>query len=365
MKALKSIVLVVGQLGNGGLERQLAFLLPELQNKGVIVRCVVWNYEEDDIYTKPIRKLLGKNLVGLPSKKGSISKILALRKLLREFRPDLVLSFSTFINMPVYVSALGICNSIGSLRTSAKLYAKVGGVKAKLNLRYPQEILANSKKAILELNQIYPGQKAAYLKNAIDVQKFRRLNSSNSKHEGTSISVGNVRNVKRLDRMLLLFDALKKQGHQARHIHIGGGQDLNALKAKATEMGLDDIITFAGPQANVAEILSNHNLFLHFAEYEGSPNVIMEAMAAGLAIITTDCGDVKTYIKERINGYVIHPFSLDEYAARYVELIETPELREAMVRNSLEMISKSDISFVGSFFLEGINALGYKYHYPL
>lgn len=365
MKTLNSIVLVVGQLGNGGLERQLAFLIPALQNRGVMVRCVVWNYQEDDAYVDRMKAILGKNMTGFDTAQGSISKLFALRKLLKHNRPDLVMSFSTFINLPVYISSLGVCNSIGSLRTSAKLYAQSGGVKAKLNLRYPPQILANSEKAISELKQLYPNVKAAYLQNTIDVQKFGGVQKSEDKHMGSSVSVGNVRTVKRLDRMLLLFEKLKKQGYKSKHTHIGGGEGLDALKAKASEMGLNDIITFAGQQTNVIEILSNHDLFLHFAEYEGSPNVIMEAMAAGLAIITTDCGDVSAYVKEGQNGYVVHPFEVDEYANHYLQLMENADLRNSMVKKSLSMISESDISFVDSFFMKGLNALGTNYQYPV
>lgn len=363
MKTLNSIVLVVGQLGNGGLERQLAFLIPALQNRGVMVRCVVWNYQEDDTYVDRMKAILGKNMTGFDTAQGSISKLFALRKLLKHNRPDLVLSFSTFINLPVYVSSLGICKSIGSLRTSAKLYAQSGGVKAKLNLRYPPQILANSERAISELSQLYPKVEAAYLQNAIDVNKFdKELNQHNWLKN--SISVGNVRSVKRLDRMLEVFENLKEQGYNVKHTHVGGGKGLEDLKTQAAEMNLQDSISFLGQSSTIDKHLKKHQIFVHFAEYEGSPNVIMEAMAAGLAIVTTDCGDVTSYVKDGYNGYVISPYETTDFVNKYKELLDNPEKRERMSMSGRAIIEASDIAEIDKFFLTALKGLGLGYKYP-
>ncbi|WP_417608029.1 glycosyltransferase family 4 protein [Owenweeksia hongkongensis] len=363
MKVLKSIVLVVGQLGNGGLERQLAFLIPALQNRGVLVRCVVWNFEEDDAYTNSMKAILGEDLIGLETTQGSFSKLIALRKLLKKFKPDLALSFSTYINLPVYASSLGICKSIGSLRTSASLYVQTGGVKAKLNLKYPPKILANSERAIAELHQIYPKVESAYLQNVIDVRKFNK-ESGEKRHFKSSVSVGNVRTVKRLDRMLEVFKNLKEQGYNVKHTHVGGGKGLEDLKTKAVEMNLQDTISFIGQSSTIHKHLREHQIFVHFAEYEGSPNVIMEAMAAGLAIVTTDCGDVTSYVKDGYNGYVISPYETNDFVKKYKELLDNPEKRERMSISGKAIIEASDIAEIDKFFVTALKGLGLEYKYP-
>jgi len=134
---LNRVIFMVGQLGKGGTERQLLYLIQQLQGKGVQVTCLVWNFGENDSYVGVYRKLLGKNLVGLDSASSTLQKIRHARSVIYRSKPEIVISFTAFVNLVTTLAALGLpCKVIGSLRSSARYYLKTGGVPTPYKLDY-------------------------------------------------------------------------------------------------------------------------------------------------------------------------------------------------------------------------------------
>ena len=94
----KRVLFLVGQLHNGGLERQLFYLVKGLLGQGTNVACYVWNYEPDARYVGAFRNLLGEALI-YPSKGANTTKkIRQLRRNLIKRDIDLAVSFSAFTN---------------------------------------------------------------------------------------------------------------------------------------------------------------------------------------------------------------------------------------------------------------------------
>lgn len=362
---LNKILIVVGQLGKGGLERQLAFLLESLLHNEVEVICVVWNFDQEDFYVELFSKYLGDNLVGYPTTVSSKSKMRELRSLIQREKPELAISFSAFTNIPVYLGCLASnTTSVGSLRTSAAYYLAHGGIKAKANLLWPSRLLVNSKRAIHEIGEVFPYRhftQASYYRNVLDLQQFPVSHRENDSFQ--SISVGNVRKVKRLDRMIEMFVLLKKQGVRIQHVHIGGGSDLEQIKTKASDAGLDEEVAFLGPRHDVLEHLIQSHLFVHFSEYEGSPNVIMEAMAAGLPVITTACGDASEYVEHNVTGYVVDPYNSKEFSDYYLQLHGNVQLRHQMGASARHAIEDSGSGQVSQIFITSLQELGLDFSY--
>lgn len=363
---LTNVVFVVGQLVQGGLERQLLYLIHQLRKEKVSVVCVVWNYNEDDSYLKEYRTLLGEGLIALPKKASSSRKILQLRNCLKRYRPQVAISFTAFVNFPTWLATLGLSSiAVGSLRNSAAVYLEKGGVKAFINLLLPLRTLVNSQKAIDEIDKIpflSKFVKNAFIPNVLDVDFINSRVDINTEFQ--TISVGNAWPQKRLDRLIEVLAELKKSDKIISHLHIGAGPDLTTLQATASNLGLEENLTFLGSRKDVYSLLKQSSIFLHFAAYEGSPNVIMEAMAAGLPVITSDCGDVRRYVKNEKNGFIIEPFSTNAFAEKIVLLQENEAQRAVMAKQSLELIRASDWSNLSQYFLECLRELGLSYYYP-
>ena len=63
------LLYVVGQLGTGGLERQLYYLLQAMDRQRYLPVVVVWNYKEDDVYVRQVQEL-GVHVLALPKTGG-------------------------------------------------------------------------------------------------------------------------------------------------------------------------------------------------------------------------------------------------------------------------------------------------------
>jgi glycosyltransferase involved in cell wall biosynthesis len=83
------------------------------------------------------------------------------------------------------------------------------------------------------------------------------------------------------------------------------------------------------------EYLSNSDLFVFTPRGpEGHPLVIVEALAAGLPIISTDKGSITESVLDGINGFIVEPNNPEQIASRITYLIQNPEIREKMSQAS-------------------------------
>jgi glycosyltransferase involved in cell wall biosynthesis len=104
--------------------------------------------------------------------------------------------------------------------------------------------------------------------------------------------------------------------------------------------GLEQSIAFPGPLSGEAKTSAfrSASLFVLPTAYpfEGQPFAILEAMAAGLPIITTDQGVIGEMVRDGVNGFIVPPGDHDALADKIILLLKDPELQERMGRASRE-----------------------------
>lgn len=164
------------------------------------------------------------------------------------------------------------------------------------------------------------------------------------------ITVGRMKQVKNHALLLRAFARLP-QSLDATLMLVGNGELENALRAQAVQLGISDRVVFAGFQAGPAPFYATADLFVLSSDREGFGNVIVEALAAGTPVVSTDCpagpaeildggkfgvlapvGDEMALAaaveqalgmnpdRERLRARA-HAFSPDVAAARYLELL--------------------------------------------
>lgn len=129
---------------------------------------------------------------------------------------------------------------------------------------------------------------------------------------------------------------------------MGEGRECNALKSFAKDIGVRDNVIFTGFLSGKRkyEIFKNSHIFVYPSYKEGFPTVVLEAMAAGLPVITTPVGGVKYALKDGINGYFIKsmPPNPEEIAHLVIKLLSNPEIMRKMHENNmLEVKEKYDV----------------------
>jgi glycosyltransferase involved in cell wall biosynthesis len=133
----------------------------------------------------------------------------------------------------------------------------------------------------------------------------------------------------------------------SRLIIVGDGPEMGKLVELSKSLNIESQITFKGAiqQSDIKDIMSNCNAFLSFYDLSNLGNPIMEAMIAGLPIITIDVGDTKELIKDNYNGMLIPSDKLDLIPIYMEKVLVDPELRNRLSLGALLTAQKEFISW--------------------
>ena len=112
---VRKILYLIGQLGSGGSERQLWYLLQRLDRTLYDLAVAVWNFAERDVYVSRIRDL-NVRVHDVGENASAIGKLWAFQGLVRRFRPSIVHSYSFYTNFAAYWMLGTSSLPIGSIR---------------------------------------------------------------------------------------------------------------------------------------------------------------------------------------------------------------------------------------------------------
>ncbi len=129
------------------------------------------------------------------------------------------------------------------------------------------------------------------------------------------------------------------------------GRDAGAMeqcRIRARELGVERRVRFLGGRSDVADLLRASDLFVHSSHQEGFPNAVLEAMAAGKAVVAADVGGVPEAVAHGETGLLVPPRNPAAMAAALVVLLRDPARarrmgeagrRRVVERHSLERMA--------------------------
>jgi glycosyltransferase involved in cell wall biosynthesis len=105
----------------------------------------------------------------------------------------------------------------------------------------------------------------------------------------------------------------------------GEGELSDSLHRLARELGLADHAVFLGRSTSIRELLSVSEVCVLTSRAEGFPNAVLEYMAAGRPVVTTDVGGVREAVLNGESGYIVPVGDEKQIAERVIELLRNPE----------------------------------------
>jgi len=300
------LLYLVGQLGLGGLERQLFYLIRSMDRGRYKPIVAVWNYCQDDRYVKEILAL-DVPVVGLATTSGMWSKLRALRSLVSEVGPEVIHSYTFFTNIAAWWAAQGTrAIPIGSVRNNFLLdRQETGKLLGRLSGRWPSAQIFNSVAAEQNARNsttMFRPPRTYVIKNGVDLERF---SPRCHPEQGYILSVGSLYLRKRWDRLIRAVALLASNGISREVNHVGAGPLLRELEKMTRDLHVDHLFRFLGPRHDIPALLADSAFLVHTAKDEGCPNVIMEAMACGRAVVATNAGDVPYLIENGKTGFVV------------------------------------------------------------
>jgi glycosyltransferase involved in cell wall biosynthesis len=329
------VALVATSLGRAGAEKQAVYNARALLDAGMDLR---FFYLGGGGYYEKILRQMEVPLCQINYPNRPLKILLQLIRTLRGWKPHIVIAhqfddlrFAGVAGRACHALILGFVQSDGwyELRTYGRL--------SPLIMRMAHGLVTNSHGARHTLaSQIQP-HRIEVLTNVIDVADFDERSAAPLPvllPHGRIIAtaVGRLHPCKRFDRFI---DALAlARGTEPALTGVIAGADVGqkaALQEQARLLGLgpQDLV-FLGECDDVPALLARSALFVLSSEYEGLPNVVVEAMAAGLPVISTPAGDAPVVVQHGETGYVIEMNDVQGMANRMVQLARSPALRKQL-----------------------------------
>jgi len=301
------LLYLVGQLRPGGLERQLYYLLKSMDRGRYQPEVVVWNFREAEAYVEQIRAL-GVALHSFASGSSRFMKLRAFRRLVKKVKPEVVHSYSFYDNFAAWWATRGLnAIPIGSIRQDFVTERRASGIiLGRLSASLPRTQISNSLAAQIAVEES-PGpfrpSQVHVVHNGIDCD--RTLLHPIPPNVPSLLSIGRLYPEKRWDRLLRVVSlvAARRVGFSVRLA--GDGPLLKELQSQARHLGIAGLVQFLGFRHDIPTLLKESSFLIHTADAEGCPNVVMEAMACGRAVIATDAGDIPYLVDNGKTGFVV------------------------------------------------------------
>ncbi|NHN26173.1 glycosyltransferase family 4 protein [Flavobacterium jejuense] len=163
-------------------------------------------------------------------------------------------------------------------------------------------------KAIIDEASIYEAnlKNATVIYSGLDVEKLIFKPKTKINSELKILSIGRSHWVKGYAYALDAFSYLKQEGVDFHYTIVGLGND-EELLFQRNQLDLETVVTFCKsiPFNQIVDKIQNADILLLPSLEEGIANVVLEAMALGTLVISTDCGGMQEVVKDGENGYVV------------------------------------------------------------
>lgn len=203
--------------------------------------------------------------------------------------------------------------------------------------RYTDAIVGCSegvKKVLLDRG--YAPEKCHAISNGIQLAPFEASNPDWRERDRSVVMVSRIAKQKDHATLIKAIGKLKDRGVDVPLKLIGKGKSKNLLPLKqlTRSLGLTQQVEFMGYRSDVPDVLKHNQIFVQCTHYEGMPLTLIEAMAAGCAVIGSEVPGVQEVIRDNKTGLLHRHRDADELADRIEQLLTHPDFAAQLADNA-------------------------------
>ncbi len=334
----KKIFFLVPSFRGGGAERIVLNLVNNLDKTKFEVGLITISGEGE------YKNLLSKEVEHFNlGKKKARQAIFSLIKLLKKEKPDVVMGAVIQSTIILYLTSFFIPKGIKIMNRLENFYSKtVKGQKFVQKMLFQRALeksnhiitISNEMEESLRKNiKISKGQiKTIY--NPIDLEHIKKAAQeevSNDLPESGPIvvSCGRLTEQKGFEYLIKAFQKVKNNYSDAQLLILGQGELKDSLQELARSLDIKDSVHFLGFKENPFKYIARADIFVLSSLWEGFGNVLVEAMACGTPIVSTDCpSGPKEILENGENGKLVKTEDVGSLADGIVDLLKDKDLQE-------------------------------------
>lgn len=352
------ILFTVGSLAGGGAERVVSRIASCMARRGNSVE--IFLIAKDDV-DYPLNKEVDVKFINPKVQLRGLRYIfrcMEYRKEVKRFNPDVIISFTTAVNLFVLEAMRGTDfkiilserndphndpKNVKLRKRRDKVYHKASGIVFQTNdaKSYFSNIIQKNSTVIL---------------NPIEIP-FELIGKENK--EKKIVTVGRLEPQKNQAILIKAFAQIHKRFPEYKLEIYGEGSLRSELETLIKKEKLDDVVFLMGYSKNILELISTAKLFVLSSDYEGMSNALIEAMAIGLPVVSTDhpIGGAKMAIQDRINGILTPVGDCDAIARAVCEILEDEKLSETLSQNAVHINETLNIDRITEEWMDFIHSI--------
>ncbi|HQP76803.1 MAG TPA: glycosyltransferase [Saprospiraceae bacterium] len=352
----RRLCLVIPSLQAGGMERVMSELTWFFSRKDKVeIHLVLYGKEPEIFY-----KIPDSILVHMPAQVFdnrfrlyfSLSRLVYLRKVIKRIDPHSILSFGEYWNsftllalagldLQIYVSdRCSPAKKFGFFHAQLRrwLYPRAGGVIAQTELARQ-----------LYKNQFH-NERIFVIGNPIHM-----YGGDDSQKDKIVLTIGRLIKSKNHDKIIEVFCKINRPGWKL--VIVGGDalkqNNMSKLRNLVYSLGAESKVFLKGYRTDPEKFYQRSSIFVSASESEGFPNVIGEAMSAGIPVVAFDCiSGPSEMIIDGHNGYLVPVNDYCTLSERLERLMDNESLRNIMGARARESITEYSIENIGSKYYD-------------
>lgn len=287
-----------------------------------------------------------------------IKKYVALRKIIKQWSPDVIIAVMPYNFVAVKIATLGLhIPIVVSDHTNFTWNANRA-------LKFIRYYFYRTADAVAVLSKFDYNLMASRLKNAVVMYNplsFPVVERKIGRNK-TVLAVGrlSVWHVKGFDRLIEIWAAIAPKYPDWSLSIAGDGSenDYEFLKAQAIKFHVEESVNFLGFCDNIKEVMSSASVFALTSRIEGFPCSLMEAMSQGSAPVAFSIqGIIQEIITDGVDGYIVPDDDLDIFKEKLSLLIENEEKRKDISVHAIESIRRFEVDKVVNNWITFLNGL--------
>ncbi len=293
------ITFVISNFGSGGAERVMSVMANTWAAVGRRVTIVTIGPQSWDWYT--LHPSVQRVALDLYSQSAGLVEAVAhnrrrvsmLRRVIRESTPDVVISFGDVTNVLTLVATMGFrVPVIVSERIDPRRYpiGRVWSVLRQVFYRRAEAVVVQSESVREWAKTLWSDEVIRVIPNPVnpEIEACGPIPPRESARR-TVVALGRLMRQKGYDVLLKAFARCAPRHPNWTLRIIGEGEERGALEAQVESLGLRGRIELGGRVSDPIPLLKQADLYVLSSRFEGFPNALLEAMACGLPVISTDC----------------------------------------------------------------------------